>query len=58
MFVNFLVALARVTYATQLYQGNLNDGVAFELDAIAAAAFFQEESLNIKNIISCKNQFY
>ena len=58
MFVNFLADLAEVTYPIQVYQGNLNDGIAFELDAIAAAAFFQEESLNIKNIISCKNQFY
>ena len=29
-------ALAGIIHAAQLYQGNPNDGVAFELDAIAA----------------------
>ncbi|NIV72087.1 hypothetical protein GWN26_07420 [Candidatus Saccharibacteria bacterium] len=31
-----LSALAGIIHAAQLYQGNPNDGVAFELDAIAA----------------------
>lgn len=36
IFSGLLSALAGVIHAAQLYQGNPNDGVAFELDAIAA----------------------
>jgi len=36
VFSGLLAALAGVIHAAQLYQGNPNDGVAFELDAIAA----------------------
>ncbi|MEN8193560.1 MAG: ABC transporter permease, partial [Bacteroidota bacterium] len=36
IFSGLLAALAGVIHAAQLYQGNPNDGVAFELDAIAA----------------------
>ena len=36
IFSGLLAALAGIIHAAQLYQGNPNDGVAFELDAIAA----------------------
>ena len=36
IFSGFLAALSGIIHAAQLYQGNPNDGVAFELDAIAA----------------------
>ncbi len=36
MFCGLLAGLAGIIHAAQLYQGNPNDGVGFELDAIAA----------------------
>jgi len=36
VFAGVLAALAGIIHSAQLYQGNPNDGVAFELDAIAA----------------------
>ena len=36
IFSGLLAALSGIIHAAQLYQGNPNDGVAFELDAIAA----------------------
>ncbi|MFZ0392161.1 MAG: ABC transporter permease, partial [Calditrichia bacterium] len=36
MFSGLLAGLAGIIHAAQLYQGNPNDGVGFELDAIAA----------------------
>jgi len=36
VFAGLLAALAGIIHSAQLYQGNPNDGVAFELDAIAA----------------------
>jgi len=36
MFCGLLSGLAGIIHAAQLYQGNPNDGVGFELDAIAA----------------------
>ena len=36
VFSGLLAALAGIIHSAQLYQGNPNDGVAFELDAIAA----------------------
>jgi ribose transport system permease protein len=36
IFSGLLAALAGIIHAAQLYQGNPNDGVGFELDAIAA----------------------
>ncbi|MCF6222477.1 MAG: ABC transporter permease [Flavobacteriaceae bacterium] len=36
IFAGLLAALAGIIHAAQLFQGNPNDGVAFELDAIAA----------------------
>ncbi len=36
IFAGLLAALSGIIHSAQLYQGNPNDGVAFELDAIAA----------------------